>query len=346
MNSHTDIYDKLQRDHESVNRLFEQLVSTTTVDSSARQNRLKELQQALRQHCKAEAETFYKTLRQHTDTQTLMQESEQDHKCMETLLNELDPMSVNDAQWQAKLQSLKVSVEQHVHQVEGPVFAKAKTYLTDTQARELGEVFDRIKHRTSAGSIEASAAQHAPETTAQVREMGARVQNEAERLSGEAKAKAQSLLHEQQHAIADQVGGFAQALHQTAQHLQEQHHDAVAQYTGQAAQSLERFSQTLRERDINAIVGQVQDFARRQPAVFIGSAALLGFMAARFLKSSATSQHARSEQTTYGGDRPRPQAPTGSGAPVDPAVASTAGRPTVATPARIDRENTALQGEN
>jgi hypothetical protein len=50
---------------------------------------------------------------------------------------------------------------------------------------------------------------------------------------------------------------------------------------------LERFSQTLKDRDLGTLVGQVEDFARHQPGAFIGSAALLGFMAARFLKSSA-----------------------------------------------------------
>jgi hypothetical protein len=50
---------------------------------------------------------------------------------------------------------------------------------------------------------------------------------------------------------------------------------------------LDRFSRTLKERDLGSLVGQVESFARHQPGAFIGSAALLGFMAARFFKSSA-----------------------------------------------------------
>jgi hypothetical protein len=140
------------------------------------------------------------------------------------------------------------------------------------------------------------------------------------------------------------VGGLAEALYHTAQHLQEQHRDAVAQYTGQAAQGLERFSQTLRQRDLHAVVGQVEDFARRQPAVFIGSAALLGFLAARFLKSSAESRQGHAEGSAYGGDLGRPQAPVGPGAPLEPALTSPGTRPSVTTPTGHERENATLGG--
>jgi hypothetical protein len=176
--------------------------------------------------------------------------------------------------------------------------------------------------------------------------MGARVQHEAERLSGEARAKGRALLQDQQHIMADQVGGLAEALQHTAQHLQEQNRGVVAQYAGEAAQGLERFSQTLRERDINTIMGQVEDFARRQPAVFIGSAALLGFLAARFLKSSAEPRYHRSEGSPYGGGTSRPETPLGPGAPVDPAVASPGARPSAHTPADYGRESTTIRGGN
>jgi hypothetical protein len=35
------------------------------------------------------------------------------------------------------------------------------------------------------------------------------------------------------------------------------------------------------------LVGEVQDFAKRQPTLFFGGAVVLGFAALRFLKSSA-----------------------------------------------------------
>jgi hypothetical protein len=95
------------------------------------------------------------------------------------------------------------------------------------------------------------------------------------------------MLQEQKSAMAEQVGSLAKALHSTSEQLKTQDQNTMAQYTQQAAEGLERFSQTLKDRDLGTLVGQVEDFARHQPGAFIGSAALLGFMAARFLKSSA-----------------------------------------------------------
>ena len=45
----------------------------------------------------------------------------------------------------------------------------------------------------------------------------------------------------------------------------------------------------MREKDVRQLVGEVQDFARRQPTLFFGGAVLLGFAALRFLKSAPPS---------------------------------------------------------
>jgi hypothetical protein len=41
------------------------------------------------------------------------------------------------------------------------------------------------------------------------------------------------------------------------------------------------------QKDVRAMYHDVENFARRNPAVFIGSAVLAGFGIARFMKSSA-----------------------------------------------------------
>ncbi|MCF6445871.1 hypothetical protein [Nereida sp. MMG025] len=60
-----------------------------------------------------------------------------------------------------------------------------------------------------------------------------------------------------------------------------------AQAAQHIAGQLEQVAGHLRTADLSQTVGQVSDFARRNPALFIGAAALAGFAAARFLKSSA-----------------------------------------------------------
>ena len=72
--------------------------------------------------------------------------------------------------------------------------------------------------------------------------------------------------------------------------------DTVKTYVDQAADQVERLSEYVRERDVVQIAGDVEKFARREPALFLGGAFVLGLCAARFLKSS--SQTAQSSQGT------------------------------------------------
>jgi hypothetical protein len=54
----------------------------------------------------------------------------------------------------------------------------------------------------------------------------------------------------------------------------------------EAANQLERVSNQLRDKDVGELMQDAQQFARRRPAVFIGSAFAIGLLGARFLKSS------------------------------------------------------------
>lgn len=86
---------------------------------------------------------------------------------------------------------------------------------------------------------------------------------------------------------AGQLGAVAEALRQTGQSLQGQERGAVGDYAVRAAEVVDGISEALRSKDIDQMVADVEHFARRNPAVFLGSAFVLGFMAARFLKSSS-----------------------------------------------------------
>jgi hypothetical protein len=77
------------------------------------------------------------------------------------------------------------------------------------------------------------------------------------------------------------------ALRETAQQLRKQGQGPVAEYADGAAERVERFSGYLRETDVDDIMDEARGFARRRPALFLGSAALLGFLGTRFLKSSS-----------------------------------------------------------
>jgi hypothetical protein len=63
-----------------------------------------------------------------------------------------------------------------------------------------------------------------------------------------------------------------------------------AQYAHQAADQIDRFSGYLRSHEPREIVGDAEDWARRNPALFLGAAVALGLLASRFLKSGMSGQ--------------------------------------------------------
>ncbi len=82
----------------------------------------------------------------------------------------------------------------------------------------------------------------------------------------------------------------------------------IAELASGAADQAEALANYLRETDVRQLVGNVEDFARRQPLLFVGGAFLLGVAASRFIKAASGS----SAQQGYG-QQPRRQSGNGTG---------------------------------
>jgi ElaB/YqjD/DUF883 family membrane-anchored ribosome-binding protein len=134
---------------------------------------------------------------------------------------------------------------------------------------------------------------------------------------------ASSQLSTQKNKATDGIGTVTQAVRQASQQLRTQQHDTIANYIDQAANQLERFSTSLRDKDVGELVRDAQQFARRRPAVFVGSALAIGLLGARFLKSSRDRQSGGTGRNSYAGSSPGYR--TGYGSPTT-ASAPSAGR--------------------
>jgi len=97
---------------------------------------------------------------------------------------------------------------------------------------------------------------------------------------------AASQLRTQKDRASDGVSSVAQAVRQSTQQLRDNKHETIAQYVDQTIDGVERFANRLKTKDVNELVRDAQQFARRNPAVFVGAAFGIGVVAARFLKSS------------------------------------------------------------
>jgi len=90
------------------------------------------------------------------------------------------------------------------------------------------------------------------------------------------------------------LGSVAQTLKSSSQQLRDQQQVGIGKYADRAANKIEEISHYLENASLSDVAGRVEDFARREPALFIGGAVALGFLSARFLKSSQRNQRGQS----------------------------------------------------
>jgi hypothetical protein len=103
---------------------------------------------------------------------------------------------------------------------------------------------------------------------------------------GGIKQNVTSRVDEQKNRAADGLGGIAGAIRNAGNELRTEN-EALASYVDMASDQLRRFADQIREKGVADMLDDVQRFARRRPALFIGGAFLVGLGMARFLKSSA-----------------------------------------------------------
>jgi hypothetical protein len=110
---------------------------------------------------------------------------------------------------------------------------------------------------------------------------------------------ATSQLGTQKDRAIDGVSSVTQAVRQSTQQLRDSQHETIAQYVDQAVDGVDRFVEQLKRKDVNELVRDAQQFARRNPAVFVGAAFGVGVLAARFLKSSSKHESSRDGDWRY-----------------------------------------------
>jgi hypothetical protein len=103
--------------------------------------------------------------------------------------------------------------------------------------------------------------------------------------------KAATKLDEQKSTLSGGLTTVADSVRQVSQNLGSSKTDsglaeAAAKYTSTAAQKLEDVAGYFETRGVRDMARDLEGFARKNPAVFFGAAFGVGFLVARFLKSS------------------------------------------------------------
>lgn len=153
----------------------------------------------------------------------------------------------------------------------------------DKAASQVGEVL-----RGNTGAAKDAAA----DVLSQAKETTGKVASQA---LGQVQEKATSQIDKQKSNLAQGLGSVAGSIRQMGDSLKDSGEQSgvvklTAQYGSSLADQVEQLSSYLDRKEVGELVRDVEYFARRNPALFIGGAFALGLLGARFLKSSSPHQ--------------------------------------------------------
>src|SRR5690606_18374993 len=101
-------------------------------------------------------------------------------------------------------------------------------------------------------------------------------------------------------SAADQIDEVARALNRAGEQLNESQ-PTIANYAGQIASSVSRLATRLRDGNMDDLLGDTRELARRNPGMFLAGGVARGFALSRFLKASGQS----GQSMDYSGDYTR-----------------------------------------
>lgn len=102
---------------------------------------------------------------------------------------------------------------------------------------------------------------------------------------GEVVKEARSMADHTKSDVADEVKDVASALRHASEELRK---GSVQERTlGQIATTIAGASESIRDKDLGEILAMLSRAGRKNPVLFLGGAALLGFAASRYAKASA-----------------------------------------------------------
>jgi len=141
--------------------------------------------------------------------------------------------------------------------------------------------------RNDAADLAETARHDIEDVTNQVKQEAAAIGDEAKAQLADAAEKAKGMAEEQKQLLVDQLDGVSSSLDKVAGEL-EQQGEGTAHYVRMVADGAGKLTSTVRDNNVDDMLAMAEDFGRKQPVAFMGAAALLGFVASRFLVASAS----------------------------------------------------------
>jgi ElaB/YqjD/DUF883 family membrane-anchored ribosome-binding protein len=129
------------------------------------------------------------------------------------------------------------------------------------------------------------------ETQSPVTQVKEQVQDAAAQAKGRTREQLRGQINSRSTQAGEQLCSTAQAMRRASEQLREDGKEAPANLMAGLAARGERLGSYLRRADAEQLLRDVEDLGRKQPWLFVGGSAVVGFLASRFMRASSGSRY-------------------------------------------------------
>jgi ElaB/YqjD/DUF883 family membrane-anchored ribosome-binding protein len=138
------------------------------------------------------------------------------------------------------------------------------------------------------------------ETQSPVAQVKEQVQDAATQAKGQTREQLRGQVNSRSTQVGEQLSSTAQAVRRAGTQLRDEGKEGAAKVVEGLAERGERLGSYLTRADGDQLLRDVEDLGRKQPWLFVGGSAVVGFLASRFMKASSGSRY-RSFGSVSGG---------------------------------------------
>jgi ElaB/YqjD/DUF883 family membrane-anchored ribosome-binding protein len=117
-------------------------------------------------------------------------------------------------------------------------------------------------------------------------QMGQRIRDGGEKLSGQAADKARGLVGQGLERSSEALSSVSRVIGDTASGIDERLGQEYGDYARRAASAIDNAANSLASKNADELIDDTRSFVRKSPGVALAGAAIVGFAIARLLKSS------------------------------------------------------------
>ncbi len=124
-------------------------------------------------------------------------------------------------------------------------------------------------------------------------------QEEVQKVASEAKERSKIAAEEQKRTAVHGMDRFADSLHKVANQFDHDGQSGVADYTRKAASGIENIASKVRSKDTGELIGDIESYARQNPAIFLMGSVAIGFGLSLLMRAAQSASSEGSEQTVH-----------------------------------------------